>query len=125
VNEFNGIYVGLDVHKAMISVAVARAGRGDPEYRGEIENSSKAMRKLLKQLSPDGEVLNICYETGRVGMGFSGSSPRWDTGAKWWRRRSFPAKQQVTAAVARELAGFIWAMACEVTGKAHGSKALA
>ncbi len=34
-------------------------------------------------------------------------------------------KQQVTTAVARELAGFIWAIACEVMGKAHGSKALA
>ena len=35
------------------------------------------------------------------------------------------AKQQVTTAVARELAGFIWAIACESMGKAHGSKALA
>lgn len=34
-------------------------------------------------------------------------------------------KQQVTTAVARELAGFIWAIACEVAGKAHGSKAVA
>jgi transposase len=34
-------------------------------------------------------------------------------------------KQQVVTAVARELAGFIWAIACEVSGKAHGSKALA
>jgi transposase len=34
-------------------------------------------------------------------------------------------KQQVITAVARELAGFIWAIACEVMGKAHGSKALA
>jgi transposase len=33
--------------------------------------------------------------------------------------------QQVTTAVARELAGFLWAIACEVMGKAHGSKALA
>jgi hypothetical protein len=34
-------------------------------------------------------------------------------------------KPQVTVAVARELAGFLWAIACEVQGKAHGSKALA
>jgi hypothetical protein len=32
-------------------------------------------------------------------------------------------KQQVTTAVARELTGFIWAIACEVSGKAHASKA--
>ncbi len=34
-------------------------------------------------------------------------------------------KQQVTTAVARELAGFVWAIACEVMGKAHASRALA
>jgi transposase len=34
-------------------------------------------------------------------------------------------KNQVSTAVARELAGFIWAIACEVMGKAHASKALA
>lgn len=33
-------------------------------------------------------------------------------------------KQQVTTAVARELAGFIWAIACEVMGKPHGSRAV-
>jgi len=33
--------------------------------------------------------------------------------------------QQVTTAVARELAGFLWAIACEVMGKPHASKALA
>lgn len=34
-------------------------------------------------------------------------------------------KNQVVTAVARELSGFIWAIACEVAGKPHGSKALA
>jgi len=34
-------------------------------------------------------------------------------------------KNRVTSAVARELAGFIWAIACEVMGRPHGSKALA
>lgn len=33
--------------------------------------------------------------------------------------------QQVTTAVARELVGFIWAIACEVMGKPHASRALA
>lgn len=39
--------------------------------------------------------------------------------------RAGKLKQQVTVAVARELVGFIWAIACEVQGKAHGSKVLA
>ena len=34
-------------------------------------------------------------------------------------------KQQVSTAVARELAGFIWAIACEAMGKPHTSRACA
>jgi transposase len=69
MKEFNSIYVGLDVHKATIAVAVARGGRGEPDYHGEIENSSAAVSKLLKRLSPNGEVLSFCYEAGPCGYG--------------------------------------------------------
>jgi len=34
------------------------------------------------------------------------------------------AKCQVTTAVARELSGFIWAIACEVMGRPHATRAL-
>jgi transposase len=34
-------------------------------------------------------------------------------------------KQKVCAAVAREMAGFIWAIACEASGKVHASRAAA
>ena len=34
------------------------------------------------------------------------------------------AKGQVTTAVARELSGFIWAIACEVTGRPYTARAL-
>jgi transposase len=69
MNEFNSIYVGMDVHKASIAIAVARAGRGEAEYYGEIENNGTALSKLLKRLSPNGEVLNFCYEAGPCGYG--------------------------------------------------------
>jgi transposase len=69
MNEFSSDYVGLDVHKDSIAVAVARWGRGEPEYLGEIANSAAAIRKLLKRLSPDGEVLSFCYEAGPCGYG--------------------------------------------------------
>ncbi len=38
-------YIGLDVHKETIAVAVARAGREEPEYRGEIANQPKKVAK--------------------------------------------------------------------------------
>lgn len=39
--------------------------------------------------------------------------------------RAGKVKQQVTTAVGRERAGFIWVIACEVVGKPHGSRATA
>jgi len=69
MNEFNSIYVGLDVHKATIAVAVARGVRGDVMYHGEIANTPTQVRKLIKRLSPHGEVLNVCYEAGPCGYG--------------------------------------------------------
>ena len=35
------------------------------------------------------------------------------------------AKNKVVPAVARELVGFIWAVACEVEGRPHGTRATA
>lgn len=67
--QCNAIYVGLDVHKDTIAVAVARSGRAEPEFYGEIAHNSQALRRLLKRLSPHGEVLDICYEAGPCGYG--------------------------------------------------------
>jgi len=61
-------YVGLDTHKETIAVAVddALAGR-KPRYYGEIANTPEEIRKLVKKLCPDGEVLSFCYEAGPCG----------------------------------------------------------
>lgn len=69
MNEFSNIYVGLDVHKDTIAVAVARVGRRDPEYLGVIPHTAAEINKLLKRLSPSGEVLSLCYEAGPCGYG--------------------------------------------------------
>jgi transposase len=62
-------YIGLDVHKETIAVAVARMGRKAPEFIGEIANRPKAVAKLVKWLSREfnGEVLLFCYEAGPCG----------------------------------------------------------
>lgn len=69
MNDANSIYVGLDVHKDTIAVAVARPGRGEPEYYGIISNTRTPLYKLLERINPDGEVLQICYEAGPCGYG--------------------------------------------------------
>ena len=62
-------YVGLDVHKDTIAVAVAMPGREEPVYRGEIKNQRKSLLRLIRSLSPHGEVVSFCYEAGPCGYG--------------------------------------------------------
>ena len=70
VSEY-GFYVGLDVHKDSIAVAVAWPGRGEPVYRGEIANQPKAVDKLIDRLTEEagGGVGLFCYEAGPCGYG--------------------------------------------------------
>jgi transposase len=62
-------YVGLDVHKESIAVALAEPGRAEPVYRGEIANKPKSIEKLIAKLSEayDGALLQFCYEAGPCG----------------------------------------------------------
>jgi transposase len=61
-------YVGLDVHKATIAVAVAEEGRGEVRSYGTIRNTPEAVAKLVKKLGP-AERLECCYEAGPCGYG--------------------------------------------------------
>ena len=73
-------YVGLDVHKETIAVAVALPGREEPVYRGEIRNQRSSLRRLVRNLSSHGEVLSFAYEAGPCGLwgvpGACGDGPR-------------------------------------------------
>ncbi|WP_026674122.1 IS110 family transposase [Alkalihalobacterium bogoriense] len=62
----NTKYVGLDVSKENIAVAIAYPGREKPWYRGEIPNTPEAIRKLMKTLG-NPEDLKVCYEAGPTG----------------------------------------------------------
>ena len=61
-------YVGLDVHKATIAVAVADEGRGEVRSYGTIKNTPEAVAKLVARLGPAGR-LACCYEAGPCGYG--------------------------------------------------------
>ena len=69
--DYHALYVGLDVHKDSIAIAVAWPGRGEPEYRGEIANKPKTVAKLVQRLSEEcgGGVVLFCYEAGPCGYG--------------------------------------------------------
>ena len=60
-------YVGLDVHKEGIVVAVAASGlRGEVREYGRIANTPTALDRLLRKLGGDGVSLRFCYEAGRA-----------------------------------------------------------
>jgi len=62
-------FIGLDVHKEFISVAIADEGRGAAESYGEIPNTSAAVSKLARKLEQKGCDLCFVYEAGCFGFG--------------------------------------------------------
>jgi transposase len=61
-------YVGLDVHKDSIAVAVADAGTTDVRYYGTIPMTPEALRTLVRRLGPPA-TLQFAYEAGPCGYG--------------------------------------------------------
>jgi transposase len=64
-------FIGLDVHKETIAIAVALPGREKPEYRGEIAHKPQSVQRWLDRLNKEfgGAVLLFCYEAGPCGYG--------------------------------------------------------
>ena len=66
----NKIYVGLDVHKMSISVAVAEDERGgEIRFIGDMPNTPESVNAFVKKLSAKYSELDFCYEAGGCGYG--------------------------------------------------------
>ena len=62
--------IGLDVHKATISVAVARSERGgEVRHWGTVPHRPDHVRKLVEKLAAGGDCLHFRYEAGPCGSG--------------------------------------------------------
>lgn len=63
-------FIGMDVHKKSISIAIADAGRdGDVRYYGKIPNDFTALDKFCRKMVSTGSELHFVYEAGPCGYG--------------------------------------------------------
>ena len=68
------LYLGLDVHKDSITIAIAAGGRnGEVRLYGAISNDLHALEKALRKIrQAHGEArLEVCYEAGPCGFGIA------------------------------------------------------
>jgi transposase len=63
-------FVGLDVHKATVCVALAESGRGgEVRQIGVFENRPEILSRIVARLAKSGRRLSFCYEAGPCGYG--------------------------------------------------------
>jgi transposase len=70
----NTLYLGLDVHKDSITIAIAMGGRnGEVRLYGAISNDLHALEKALSKIrqAHGGAGLEVCYEAGPCGFGIA------------------------------------------------------
>jgi hypothetical protein len=82
------MYVGLDVHKEGIVVAVAEESiRGEVREFRRIGNTAGALDRVTRKLGCEGVKLRFCYEAGHAGMVSNDTWRSAGTNASWCLRR--------------------------------------
>ncbi len=69
MNKTSTFYIGLDIHKDSISIAVAKAGRTPPRFIGTVNPIPSSLLKALRRIAED-KRLRVVYEAGPCGYGW-------------------------------------------------------
>lgn len=67
MTKLNILFVGMDVHKDSIEIALADEGSQEVRRYGKIGGTLDAVRKMLRKLVSSGKSLHFCYEAGPCG----------------------------------------------------------
>ncbi|HKI50088.1 MAG TPA: transposase [Desulfobacteria bacterium] len=64
----NNTFIGMDVHKNSIDIAIADQGRnGQVRHYGKIDGTLSALDKIVRKLVSKGKQLHFVYEAGPCG----------------------------------------------------------
>ena len=70
------IYVGMDVHKDSVTIAVLPEGAREPTVVKRLANEDRRLRRFLKRVGKDGEV-QACYEASGAGYVLQRKMEEW------------------------------------------------
>ena len=86
MEEKTEVYVGMDVHKDSVMVAVLPEGSREPTLVKRLSHDLRGIRRLLNLLAREHEV-RACYEASGAGLCWSGRSGAGGTSTRSWPRR--------------------------------------
>ena len=70
-------FVGMDVHRDSISVAVAPGDGAEVRFLGDVAPGTDGLRRLVRKLARGGHRLSLCYEAGPCGYGLYRTLTDW------------------------------------------------
>lgn len=87
MDQHSRLFIGLDVSKLKISVAVADGERGgEVRFFGDIPSDPASVSSIVQKLAKRGAKLHFCYGQGLQVTNSTVSSPRWAMIVWWWHR---------------------------------------